>query len=373
MIDVFKIAEILVDNVKAKYADDIAIVAYYGSYAQGRANEKSDLDFFYIPDSIEKVNASLQFVLDEIGFDFWPISWERAERIASFDEAIVSVIADSKVLYARSDADSARFDTLKDKVSALCKPENNAVMLYKAFDCLKDCYMYLYNMRLPASENNLATTRFEAYKVMTTVMQSLALLNQTYFSRGLGQNMEQVLALVLKPDGLDELLNRIMTQSSCAKIKSLCKELVNKTRELLISEQRVLSRSHTHPDVFTGFYEEAKGTFNKIISACERNDYDTAFFASLSIQNEISLCLAIAEEGVEYTGFNTYSESGKAYGNLELPDLAGMIENGKLNILKNAVIELDEKMKGILKMRGVCLNIFDTLDEFKSFVQNKPR
>ncbi len=368
MIDVFKVAEILVDDVKAKY-DNIAIVAYCGSYAQGTATEKSDLDFYFIPDDIKKVEASFQFVLDEIGFDFWLISWQRAERIASFDEVIVPVIADSIVLYARSEADLARFNALKEKIASMSKPENKAIMLHKAFNCFKSCYVYLYNIQL--TENNLTATRFEAYKIATTVMHTLALLNQTYFSKGWGQNIKQILAFKLKPDGLEKLLNDLMVQRSHGKIRSLCEELVTKTKELLITEQSAPSQSHKYAEVFDGFYEEAKGTFNKIISACERNDYNTAFFVSISIQNEISLILARAEKGVEYNDFNIYSEIGKDYENIKLPDLAGMVEEGKLDSLKNAVIELDEKLKEVLNRREVHLNIFDNLDEFKSFVQNK--
>ncbi|MGB3480004.1 MAG: nucleotidyltransferase domain-containing protein [bacterium] len=371
MIDVFEVAKILIDAVKIKYADDIAIVAYYGSYARGTAIETSDLDIFYIPDNERGLNASFQFILAGIGFDFWPITWERAENMASFNESKVSVIAESKILYSRSEADLNRFMKLKDKISEMCKPENRRPMLKKAFKYLKDCYMYLYNMKLPTSKNNLTITRIEADKIITAVLDSCALLNQTYFKAGWSQNMEQILALKLKPSGLGEMINDILEERNPDRIKNSCEKLVSGTRELLISEQRKLSKSYTYSDVFKGYYEEIKSLFNKIIRACEKNDYTDALSISTGIQDEISRFLAMVEEGIKYTDFNTYCETGRIYSDLDLPNLAGIIEKGKLDVLRNAIIKLDEKLKKILEVRGICLNIFDNLEEFKVFVKNK--
>ena len=134
-VDGLEVARILVDRVKRQYADDIAIVAYYGSYAHGTARHNSDLDIFFIPATPQGAAASFQFILDGIGYDFWPISWERAERIASFEEAIVSVIADSKLLYSRSDADLDRFDKLKNQICSLRQPSNRATMLSNRWEC----------------------------------------------------------------------------------------------------------------------------------------------------------------------------------------------------------------------------------------------
>jgi len=371
MIDVFEVADIIVEGVKNKYAEDIAIVAYYGSYAKGRANSKSDLDFFYIPDSKKKVDASFQFILENIGFDFWPISWERAENIAAFDEDLVDVIADAKILYGRSDKDLDRFNMLKAKIRTMCKPESKAAMVNKALSRLKDCYTYLYNIQMITSEYDLAATRIEAHKITTTVLQSLALLNQTYFSGGWRQITKQLRQLKLKPNSLEQLLDCILTQMSCHEIRRLCEELVSKTREILISEQRTLLQKYEYDDIFKGFYEEAKATFNKIVTACEGNDYYTAFFASLRLQNEISNLLARTEDGVNYSDFNVYNEYRKTYESFGLPDLAKIIENGRLDTLRSAVISLDMRIKGILETHGVALNVFHSLEELRSSVESR--
>lgn len=44
MMNVFEVANALVSHAQQAYALDVAIVAYYGSYATGTASDRSDLD-----------------------------------------------------------------------------------------------------------------------------------------------------------------------------------------------------------------------------------------------------------------------------------------------------------------------------------------
>ncbi|MDQ8736060.1 nucleotidyltransferase domain-containing protein [Paenibacillus sp. LHD-38] len=114
MQNIFEVAHTLVNHVRANFPEDIALIAYYGSYAQGTAAKRSDLDFFFIPATSDGYRASLQFVLEDISFDFWPISWERAERMAAFEEPQTTIIANCEILYVRSDEDCARFLKLRE-------------------------------------------------------------------------------------------------------------------------------------------------------------------------------------------------------------------------------------------------------------------
>ena len=44
-----KIVSWIINKVKTEYADDISIVLIYGSYVNGTANRKSDVDCYFIP------------------------------------------------------------------------------------------------------------------------------------------------------------------------------------------------------------------------------------------------------------------------------------------------------------------------------------
>lgn len=95
MVDVFAVADIIVKNIQAHYPQDVAIVGYYGSYQQGRATARSDLDFFFIPAADRGRQVECQFIIDGISFDFWPIGWDRAERMAASEEWNTTILRGS--------------------------------------------------------------------------------------------------------------------------------------------------------------------------------------------------------------------------------------------------------------------------------------
>ncbi|WP_235946586.1 nucleotidyltransferase domain-containing protein [Paenibacillus glycinis] len=146
MLNVFDVADLLVERIKSAYPDDVAIVAYYGSYAQGTATRRSDLDFVFIPATSAGHGASLQFIVDDISFDFWPISWERAERMASFQEPTTSIIADCRLLHARSDEDRERFLRLRNGIASLQEPEYARQFADMAESRLRGAYVHLYKL-----------------------------------------------------------------------------------------------------------------------------------------------------------------------------------------------------------------------------------
>ncbi|MCL6458297.1 MAG: hypothetical protein K6T85_09855 [Gorillibacterium sp.] len=53
------------------------------------------------------------FILNDIGFDFWGMSWDRAMSLANYNEENTSVIADAKIIYYASAEDLEKFTQLR--------------------------------------------------------------------------------------------------------------------------------------------------------------------------------------------------------------------------------------------------------------------
>jgi hypothetical protein len=108
------------------------------------------------------------------------------------------------VIYYSLDEDLVKFNELRQNISTLCSPESKPQMVDKAIEKFNKCFVSLYNIE---GLKDISDVRVEAFNIVTTVIESLALLNQTYLKKGWGKNFEQVLSFKIKPNNLGELVN----------------------------------------------------------------------------------------------------------------------------------------------------------------------
>ena len=99
MLDVFKIADLLVSHAVKNHGDEIDLICYYGSQAQGTATEKSDLDIFYIPAEGKNPPVGHTFLIDDVLFDFWGISWNMMEGFISLRQRTASRSRQCSLVY----------------------------------------------------------------------------------------------------------------------------------------------------------------------------------------------------------------------------------------------------------------------------------
>ncbi|MFD2615702.1 kanamycin nucleotidyltransferase C-terminal domain-containing protein [Paenibacillus gansuensis] len=370
-MNVFDVADILVNHIKANYSEDIAIIAYYGSYAQGTASKRSDLDFFFIPATSKGFQASIQFIIRDISFDFWPISWERAERMALLQESHTTIIADCKLLYVRSAEDSERFMKLRETITVQQELENRRKFVEKSESELRDVYVHLYKLSRVSDSLNLKFCRIESHAVLTKVLHSLALLNQTYYTKGFGKNKDQILHLPVRPEQLESYMNTIMQSCIATDIFQACEQLTSDTLELILAQKEQLSNAPSYPSRTKGFYEEEKGILDKIATACEMNDYDTAYFYAVNAQEEIARFLYFAEKGYWPSELTINTSYHSVYEQAGLPALVSLLDPKNLSQLQAGVELLSSLLENHLKLNGVEINRFQDIEQFQVFLREK--
>ncbi|MCD6160180.1 MAG: nucleotidyltransferase domain-containing protein [Kosmotoga sp.] len=255
MLDVFKVAEILVSHAIQAHKGEIAIIAYYGSYATGLASPTSDLDIFYIPNDRKADSLSSQFVFDNLPYDFWPLSWEFAERIANAKHnwaIAASLIADAKVLYYLSQKDLDRFNALKARIKELMGPNGRKNMIQQALEEFKNTLFQLGQMRLAG--NDAISMHWAGLKFVNSVVNCLALVNQTYFTKVWENNLTQISKMSQKPDGFEDMIREIITQKDTRHTLKVADRLAKEVRKILLSAQFSISEPSEPKDVFKDFY-----------------------------------------------------------------------------------------------------------------------
>ncbi|GIO92378.1 MULTISPECIES: hypothetical protein [Paenibacillus] len=370
MVDVFAVADIIVKHIKTHYPQDVAIVGYYGSYLQGRATERSDLDFFFIPATPRGKQVELQFIIDGISFDFWPIGWDRAERMSTSEDWSTTIIADCELLYVRSEEDLARFMKLRRTISSMREPSNTLTFINRAEGVVRDCFTGLVKFQLAGEAMDLSFSRILAHEIAASIFKALALLNQTYYTRMWGHYREQVRDLLIKPDELDLCLDTMMFSQSIEEIKSACEKLTLDTLYLITEQRNKLKGLRSYQAWMKGYYEEEKGMLNKLLTACEKGHYETAFFVAAGIQDSLARMLYAAETG-RWPGMFDLGEYREIYHRFGYPDLTALLDPKDFEPLRIAVLQMIEQLENHLRIEGVALNQFDSVAEFESFYVNR--
>jgi hypothetical protein len=373
MADVFEIAEILISHAERVHGEEVAIVAYCGSYAKGQASSTSDLDIYYIPDDGKAEALSSQFVLDGLPYDFWAVSWGFAEAIANAKSSrpwavSASLIADTKVLYHRSQEDLDRFNALKARIAQLTKPESRGIMVERALDAFKTTLFQLGQMRLAATSGDTAGLHWAGWKFANNAVNCLALINQAYFTKGWGANLSQVLEMRHKPPDLEEMLRGIMLPGAPDSMLEQADRLARAVREMLLAAQASLSETCDAKHVFTDFYYFIFEYVGKIVSACERSDRIAAGFAAFHLQEELCHLMNKVEQGYYGADFNLLGEYTAGYEKAGFPDLLQAASRGDLAALENQVRQLDEKARVWFTRHGVELNILADQDHLRRFL-----
>jgi len=89
---------------------------------------------------------------------------------------------------------------------------------------------------------------------VNSAVNCLALVNQTYFTKGWGANWSQILKMPQKPDGLEEMIREIITPQDTDCMIEEADKLAKEVRRILLAAQASISEPVDARDVFKDFY-----------------------------------------------------------------------------------------------------------------------
>jgi len=341
-MNIYKIAELFIEKIRRDYQNDISLVVVMGSLLYNDTHDKSDLDIYFVPKTERGYNLGFTFILDEIGFDMWPISWERLERIASHDERITSIVTEGKVIYSSSEEDLTRLEELKAKA---LDTSDKSVFTKKSKEVFSRSYELIYRIQEATS---LSQLRRYGIQFINTMGHALALLNGTTIKRGRGKLKNELLSNQLVPENFSSLYDTLFFSSDMETIKQDLLELMKNTEELIDIELSKYRNRGSASDVLDGFFEELISSYNKIQHAYEINDPFTCLFAGCEIQDEIDDILQYAD-----------------LENPDFPDITMSYDPEHLQHIVQVAYAHKKQFTDFLQENNVSIRRFESLEEYE--------
>ena len=295
-----KVVSWIENRVRTKYNDDISMVLLYGSYINGTANSRSDVDCYFIPKDDRGYEMAVDFMIDGIGYDLFPMSWDRVENIAALKEVLLPCVGDVQILYYHSEDDLERFRQIQRKLQHNLK--NKAYVKGISEErFLSACNLYSEM----AAHTDTNTIRKLAGGVIMSLADAVAIFNHDYFHFGLKRQLEdlQTRFLDIPEEFINEYIRVIQSPDHTSCIEH-CFTLLTITADYLGLElqiyetavkEQVISKAKLDFQWLAGLYEEISSTFNKISICCETGNYVLAFLSAVCLQRDL-------DDAVEYGG-----------------------------------------------------------------------
>lgn len=371
MIDVFAIAQIFIDHIRATCPEDVCIVAAYGSYLHGNPSPYSDLDLYYIPEPGKGDHLYRSFVAFGLPFEFWGVSWEFAAKIAAGQHRwsiAPAIIANARVLHARSENDLQRFAALQQQIAQLQQPASKPTAVKLAGDALRQAHLQHSLIAQASDAGDLTAARWAGCNFIDALLDSLCLINQTHLARYWASDVTQLAQLAQQPAELQTRLAQLITKNHPQAIAEHATLLLNETRGLWMTAQRSAAQPEPASIVLRDYYMAVKEYVNKIVSASEQHNLVSAAFVATKMQVEMAGLLARISDGIEVTDLHHYSEPSAALRNAGFPDLTAAIGAGDFVEIRRLALAFDAQTRALFAQHQVTLNTFDDEPALRAYL-----
>jgi hypothetical protein len=333
------ILDALLDTIERDYPDDISVAVCYGSFVTKSENPYSDLDFFFIPKTPAGYAMSAQFIINGIGYDFWPVSWEFAERLAGFAHPFVSLIADGRLVYAAGEEDESRYESLLAKHRA-CAADRPALLAH-AEGFLREAKLDCFELAACAAGG--AEPRALCLHIADRLLNAAAYLNGGYVRKGLARLDDELARLARVPADFARRMHAL-ARGAGEEAAGLIVDLGAMIRD----EDK--SAAELTADSAKGFYEELKSAYNKLYHACQTRDSLKAICAADMLRRELRVML------------------GGLYGKNGFPELLGPPPDTAQDFDELAALgqRQEASLVALLREKGIAIREYASIEALRA-------
>lgn len=140
-------------------------------------------------------------------------------------------------------------------------------------------------------EEDICELRTLAGYIAMSLSDAVAYANQTYFSRGLKKQIEDLKNMESTPEDFVLLYESVIKANSERELKECCYKMIKNTRNFLNSKTEKLKEEEKKANYedLAELYEEIISTWNKIKVCCDSGDAVLAYISGTCLQHTLNI------------------------------------------------------------------------------------
>ena len=336
-----RLADWAVKKIESEYSNDVCLLLEHKTLKLEKDMDTTVFGF-YIPATNRANGLAKTFIIDGIGYDLFPFSWESIESMADVKHYNTTCLADAEILWSKSDEDRQRFLSLQARLHANLK--NPQYMNERAKKWL-NTVMEVYQDTL--FEERLYKVRENAGYICDLLSIAVAFANLRFFKHGQTNQIQELSGMKKVPKDFIKLYREIVVEPCPDTQKRLCYEIINNTKEFF-SQSKNSIRANRYSDFseLANWYHELTYTWRRVYHWCGENDPINAYIWCCMLQSEVD------EWGAKFGITNTDILSSYSP-----TDLEGFRKRAEK-------VELD--FRSAIEKSGVKLDEYKTIEDFLS-------
>lgn len=337
-----ELVEWAVKKIQTKYKEDVSLLV--GQIGGGKipTDEQNMVFDFFVPITDRGNQLACTFIIEDMGYDLYPISWERLERIANIEEPrMIFAFAKGEVIYAKSQEEKRRFDNLKSKM--LLKLQEKSFQMPKSLEFLETAQEIFQTMLF---DQSLCHTRKAAGGVCCYLMNAIAIVNGTYLESGYMNLTKELHKMKDYPCEFEETFMEMLAENEIDAVKEKVYELISLTRNFLMRLMPVEDKKDFEPNYedLVMWYQEMRYTFRRLSYYTGINSAEDSYLLGCYLQIEFD---AIQEDF-----------------HLRKMDLLSAFDQDHLSEFGKRAEEIEEYIIKVIAESSARSNRYSTFEEF---------
>jgi len=336
-----RLADWAIRQIEAMYRDDVCLLIEHTTYKLDK--DADDVTFgFYIPATNRANGLARTFIINGIGHDLFPMSWERIEEMADIKSYLTTCLSDGKILWARNDEDRQRFVSLQARLNAnLQNPQHMLERAKKWLDSATEVYQDTL------FEEKLYKVRENAGHLCNLLTLAVALANMRYLKHGQINQLTELAEMKKVPKDFAKLYRNVIAQTCPDVQKKLCYELLRNTKDFLCALEKPTSvKSAPDFSELANWYQEISYWWRRVYHWCDAKEPINAYMWGCSLQEEAD-------------------EWGKKFGITDI-DIMSAYNVNDLDSFRKQAEKVELGFRQTIEENGVKLDEYKTIDDFLS-------